>query len=457
MYMDVTQKTICVAHWTTGKFQFLVLRHEIQHYLWVLRYERVVDPSDGFLSHLFFDIIADHDNVVPVSNQYLLITLSRIQSQTIRELCVDDYSICSYHKRPCEYGDTVRMRLSCPDTCNICNSTNPGLCRIDRKMRGSWLSPNTPHVVINVEEQLFNIAATPTLHCIDWDTRTRSSNQPELPQEQMFVSVYQNGCRAQYRCAQFTRPSSSVLFYKLSSPRRWPLIASPSEDVTCHNFEYSSHFQAVVSDSRSVPVECNLTRFRDSEVRLRSGTQCSVEITQPHSLDSVTVDWSDCGETDIPTHHMCLETVQLLENGDHILMTKSGLTEREVLCWIFPQRKGQRNNFYILNAKHCNEVASKRIRKGRLDPVASFTRSRRSVTTRVVSTLEADNPDAYGAPEHTEDYIKITHDNNPDPSIMQPNLNRTMGDVDSLPSPYIVGAVIIVFLAVQVPCFVKCR
>ena len=462
--MYSTQNTYCLATWRTGAYQFVLLRHDLQPYMWVFRY--VHGEENNFIAYLFTDIVADSDNAIPVTSNYLMLTMSRVPSQNLENLCIDDFNICSDHNDPCNYGDKVAMKLTCAATCGTCTARRPNRC-FRRHMRGEWLDPDSPSrtgLVIN--ETSLVIDDMPALHCVEWEGSQVSDAEGYT--EIMLVSVYDNGCRAKYTCAQYTYPSSSVLFIKLSSPRMWPLIESPTEAVTCHHFTYipdssrnpsyrtklrSRNFRPLLSDTRPVPVECDLSRFAESEVTLADGRQCSVAIDQPVSQDSITLDLSDCGRVNMPQRHMCLEYLQLAPSTDEILVTRSDLSQGQVLCWIFPRGRNnrQQNNFYIVEANHCNEVAVKRIRKGRLEPMASFTRARRSATThKEVSTLSVDDPNAYGS---QEDYINIVHDDTPP---VFPTKNTTHPVADDLPNPIVVGAVIVVFLALQIPCLLKC-
>ena len=468
LYMYTTQNTHCLANWRTGAYQFVLLRHDLQNYMWVLRF--VPGEPNAFIAHLFKDIVADSDNAIPVTSNYIQLTMARVETQTLESLCVDDYGICSDHNDPCNYGDTVSMRLTCAATCGTCTANRPTRC-FNRRMRGEWLDPDSPvRPVLTINDTSLIMNGFPPFHCVKWagGQADNSNRQSEM----MFVSVYDNGCRARYTCAQFTHPASSVLFIKLSSPQMWPLIESPGEDVTCHHFTYipdsirnpeyrnklrSRNFRPLLSDTRPVPVECDLSRFVDSEVTLNDGRQCSVTIDQPISQDSISLDLTDCGPVSMPLRHMCLEYLQLAPSSDEILVTRSDLNKGQVLCWIFPRGRNNRqhNNFYIVETNHCNEAAVKRIRKGRLEPMASFTRARRSATTnKATSNLSVDDPNAYGAPEISADYISIVHDNRPPVRIPPKNMTGPVGD--DLPNPVMVGAVIVVFLALQIPCLMKC-
>ena len=59
----------------------------------------------------------------------------------------------------------------------------------------------------------------------------------------------------------------------------------------------------------------------------------------------------------------------------------------EIHCWIFPKRPD--NLFMMLPANQCNEKSKKRIRKGRLNPIATFTKPKRRLVVLPNSVLKS--------------------------------------------------------------------
>ena len=100
LYMYPTQRTYCLANWEDGKFKFILLKHDRMHYLWVMRYPKVIQRNGKFTAFLMKDLYATIDDAVTVTNNYLILSMGKQIPKTLDNLCYDDYEICSGFERP---------------------------------------------------------------------------------------------------------------------------------------------------------------------------------------------------------------------------------------------------------------------------------------------------------------------------------------------------------------------
>ena len=303
LYMDVTQRTYCLANWDDEVFNFILLKHEKQNHLWIFRYPRVTRRGNSFRALLMKDLYSSTETSISETSNYLILSVGNQSPKMLNSLCFDDYEICSKLEDPCSHSDGVAR--ACARTCGYCTDTRPAVCHLDGSIvDGIWTDANHveegPHLNINATS--IGIAGSETLHCIDWSNREGSSAKldPDLTQidsdhteEKMLVTVSDNGCRPRFTCAKFTR-LPRVFFMQLSQTRLWPLVLGREDPYNCSNFVYTTNkdidknpyrkrLSTLFTPTKVSDVSCDLSRFIRFDVRFKGGTFCSGTVVQSSS------------------------------------------------------------------------------------------------------------------------------------------------------------------------------
>ena len=473
MYMYHTQRTLCLANWREGRFTFILLRHERHRYMWILRYPTSLEES--FSAYLLKDLKADTDGHITRTHNHLRLDAVRDVSRPIAALCVDDYEICSRWLEPCSSGPM--MALTCPRTCGICNATRPRVCRFNATWRGDWNDPSRPPggaTAVSVNETTLRVdraTGAETFHCIEWETAATGKRHVA---NQMLVKEFNNGCRPRYSCAKFVQKSPAVMFFKLSESRTWPFANSPEDPMDCRHFAFQkdvaispNHYRSkllrlLVADE-GASVQCHLPgHLDDYSVRYPDGKRCRCSLAQSGQGTEISLRTHDCGARPIDQYFTCLDSSRVLPSRHLLLVTRTFGRPDEILCWLFP--RGEHKSFYLLSADQCNEAAARRISKDRLEPLAAFSKMRRTAriggnaTQPEVTVLpSATTPTPTPTPtERTYDYTVIADDRRPVVPEVWDNSTTVAPTTHSVSTKgFVVVVFIMLFLMVQIPCMMK--
>ena len=397
LYMYPTQRSYCLANWEDGKFKFILLKHDKMNYLWVMRYPKDIQSNEKFTAFLMKDLYATTDNAVSATNNYLSLTMSKQNPKTLDHLCYDDYEICSVLRDPCSYSEDIAR--TCARTCGFCTDLSPSVCQFSIPINGSWTDANqadkSSSVQINTTS--IDIAGQETLHCVDWSGLKRASRatDEEPPttvtpinnkqiKEQMLVTVSDNGCRPRFSCGKFNKLPSNVMFMQLTQTRLWPLVQNKEDSLGCKKFIYTSdkdvdtnpyrtrHETMFILDHINNSVQCDLSDFETFAVLFKDGVRCSGHVIQGGNKDTVQLSFPECSVQRLRHKFTCLEHSRYPPENDILLVTKSHESPPKVHCWLFPKRP--ENTFYVIESEQCNSLMKRKIRKGRLRPIATFTR-----------------------------------------------------------------------------------
>ncbi len=482
-YMYATQKTICLANWAEGVWNFILLKHDYRDYMWVLRYP--VDPGDRFTSYLFRDIFAPIE-LSSYSRNYMHIAMQRKPESSRMPLCYDDYEICSVIGNPCTHNE--KMAITCSKTCNICNSTVPVESALNSNFQGRWAEAGRPErTSMVVEGASVTFPHVESFKHLSWGARSGLSSEAlNGIREIMFVSKTERGCRPRYSCARIIQVTPSVMFIHISMWQFWPLIDNPSKKVDCSSFRYNVEkninkyrgktSRLLMSRSINVTVQCDLGSFERFDVVFQDGVRCSGHITQPESKDSVNFTLPGCQANRLADTFTCIEYARYAPTNDFLLVSRSSSSPEEIHCWIFPKRPT--NIFYFIPASQCNELSKKRIRKGRLVPIATFTRERRRPPMHTKTIMVENTVELAELEQQRNDTIQITYREEPrqtsptnmtfidkEDEISLDNGNITSVnyddvtevDDDSHPNPLVITALVITMVAVQLSLLCACK
>lgn len=250
LYMYTTQQTICIANWVTGSFSFTMLRHNRLHYSWLLRYP--LTPEESFTAYLFTDLVADTNERITETSNYIRMDTVRDTPRPATSLCVDEHDVCASWRKPCTSGP--QMALACPRTCGLCNATRPTVCEFPTELIGSWYDGGSdPIFTVDFGQTTLNVKSQSgsrldSLRCVRWNkpierqlpsaATDNNLNRFRYGFEEMLVSETVDGCRPRYVCVKLIRKSPSVVYFRLSLPRQWPLTSSISDPIDCRGFSY---------------------------------------------------------------------------------------------------------------------------------------------------------------------------------------------------------------------------
>lgn len=478
MYMYAQQRVLCLANWEEGDWTFILTKHESRDYMWIVRFPTEVMTTGiaSFTAHLFKDLVAETSDIVRATDNYLKFSMTQSLHQVAGKLCIDDYEICSVLKDPCRYSDA--MKLTCSKTCGVCNTTNPRLCTFKHDLQGHWydaVDPNRGAVVINASS--LSIDSKHNYQCIDWRNFAPHANDSRhrVGEEKIMVVTYTNGCRARYACGRFVQNSPAAFFFQVSKSRRWPLITMADEKISCEKFEYehdsngvgpkiryrSKHLRMLVPEENSHTVTCDLEEFWLFDVVFKDDVRCSGEMIQAQNGSRDTIQFSfseDCTVQKLRDTYNCVEFSTFAPANDRLLVTRNSGDPGKVYCWIFPQR--HRNMFHLVEASQCNEISKRRIRRGRLRPLATFTKRKK----RVVYT-----PSVLTEDKVLNETIKIVEVESETSTAETVDVTYSISDVKTKnvtshdpaeeggSNPLVITAVVITLMIFQIPFLCKCQ
>ena len=487
LYMYPTQRTYCLANWNDSGFNFILLKHDTMTHMWLFRYPEVKGYDEKFTALLMKDLYASSENSITVTNQYLRLTMSRQSPKALDNLCYDDYEICSVLRDPCSYSDEIAR--VCAKTCGFCSDTKPTVCKLDSAVHGTWIDSSHPDNIpdIQINKTTIEIAGTETLHCIDWYNATAGPNtshssemQNDYNQQQMVVTVSENGCRPRFSCSKFLK-LRSILFIQLSQTRLWPLVQNKDDPYNCSNFfftsnndigrnEYRSRFPTLlIPDEQMKDVSFDLYEFTSFDVRFQGGVQCTGHHRQDSLNKSVTFFVNNCTNNILDnTKFSFLEVVPFpfpsLEN-DTLLVTKTNHTIPLTHCWLFPEKPN--NVFHMVASEDCNGAMKRKIRKGRSHPIATFTKNIPWTLVTESNVIEEKTAGNVESIQNSTDNLLTVSDMMPNGSENSSSIsllestvssqNVTVADdKDRTPSVLVVFGVIVTFLTVQVGINCSC-
>ena len=82
----------------------------------------------------------------------------------------------------------------------------------------------------------------------------------------------------------------------------------------------------------------------------------------------------------------CVEYANLPLQSDFLLVTRTNGTTPKTHCWLFPEKPN--NVFHMVASEDCNGAMKRKIRKGRLHPIATFTRNESLMITESTTSQE---------------------------------------------------------------------
>ena len=433
LYMYPTQKTYCLANWDDEGFNFILLKHDRMTYMWLFRYPKVRGYDGKFTALLMKDLYASTDSSITATNQYLRLTMSQQISKSLDNLCYDDYEICSVLSDPCSYSDD--MARICAKTCGFCSGAKPTVCKLDRAVHGTWIDSNHPDIIpdIQINETALEVASTETLHCIDWTNGTEETkkshspeNQSDRTEQQMLVTVSDNGCRPRYSCAKYTK-MTNVLFMQLSHTRLWPLVESKNDTYHCRNFLYTNNkdkdanlyrtrFPALLlPDKQNRSVDFDLSAFANFEVRFKGGRQCTGHLEQGFLNDSVEFFMNDCEDNSLEDTKFLFVDEALFpfpsledDKNNTLLVTKTNHSIPIIHCWLFPKKPN--SVFHMVASEDCNGAMKRKISKGRLQPTATFTKTILWTSVTESNTIEEKSANNLESTQNCTDNLLNTSD-----------------------------------------------
>ena len=383
LYMYATQRTLCTANWAIGAYTFTLLRHDRLSYVWLLRFP--TKPEASFTAYLLSDLVADPTEYIAETTNYIRLDMVRDMPRPATSLCLDEHDdACAAWRRPCTSGS--QSALLCARTCGVCNATRPVVCSFPPELIGYWDSGGDDSVV--VEFQQTSLAMKPTsgsrlstMHCVRWQSPSATLSNVERFRyvgDEMLVAEYSDGCRPRYVCARILRKSVSVMYFRLSVARVWPLTFSPADPIDCHTFSFDhtgsslihddavhalqiNHFRLLFSrESRGDATHCRLPShaLNNYSVTFRDGVECMGSVLEADvEATSLKLTLTACSSPMNRTQYLfdCRESSRLPPSNDLVVIVSSTPKRNRTVyhCWLFPVAAGM---FYLFDAEQCDAV-----------------------------------------------------------------------------------------------------
>jgi len=382
LYMYATQRTVCAANWIIGAYTFTLLQHDRLSYAWLLRFP--TKPEDSFTAYLLSDLVADATDYIAETTNYIRLDTVRDVPRPATSLCLDEHDdACAAWRRPCTSGP--QTALACARTCGVCNATRPVVCSFPPELIGYWDGGGDVDSFA-VEFRQTSLAMKPisgsrlsTLHCVRWQSPPATSlatDRFRYISNEMLVAEYRDGCRPRYVCARILRKSTSVMYFRLSVTRVWPLTSSLTDPIDCHTFSFDhpyhdpadneavramqiNHFRLLFSrEFRGDATPCRLSShaFNNYSVTFRDGVECVGSVSDLEET-AVRLTLTACSSPVNRTQYSfdCRESSRLPPSNDLVVIVSSTPTGNRTVyhCWLFPVAVGI---FYLFDASQCDAV-----------------------------------------------------------------------------------------------------
>lgn len=374
--MDLIQNVDCMAVWSSGNQQFVILRPDSDNFQpYCLRI--TTRSYDSMHAYLFMDFVCDpgnsHGNPTRTGN-YLSINLTKY---VINSLCEDEFQECAENKF-CK----TDMEAHCKKSCYHCRP-EASICAIPEYIRGSWgvLETNITSMV-DISTYEFSQKNLGNFQCL-------KSNYTDKNQ-MILLQTFENGCYPKFSCLEVFQTSPSIIQFRLGKRTSWPVF--PLEDVgklTCNEKQFSTSIisgqnketvqiqkTTAVDPKYYYGVDCGLSdEFSDGVYSLyfQEGAKCDgcIDFDARYDHTVFTISTIECSNADKELNYLCLASYKLSTNSTTAVITKRKSKIDEFLCWVFTG-SGANRKLLVLKVSNCNELSVRLVLEGNLKPKASF-------------------------------------------------------------------------------------
>lgn len=418
MLMYATQTTHCLATWNEGHHTFTVIRHDLFHYTWLLRFPAT--QSSSFTSYLFKDLFADPTDIITETYNYLRFDTTRDSGRNSGDLCYDDYERCTVMRPRCSGGhQPAKAALACPLACGLCRASSPQWCRLKPEWIGKWDAEGRTNnrsngVTINGTTMILHSHHhSQNLRCVQWQPDNRDNINNSSNNSAMFVTEFANGCRPRYTCARIENPTASTLNVTLSKTVAWPFIQNPGDPLDCSAFGFKPRTPLEINRTRILllharasqhPVNCNLPfRSSNAQIRFSNATTCNGRLSEAKGRRAVELSLRGCSASDVLTNHVfsCLESSHFPPDDDLIITMRTNLSNSvEIYCLVFPT--ADETAFHLLSGSDaCQQVYERETSLDRLHLLRGTLSGTtyRSTTSRATTAQETPQTDSHSKPD----------------------------------------------------------
>ncbi|XP_076452293.1 uncharacterized protein LOC143287935 [Babylonia areolata] len=352
----VRQQVFCIAHWTQGSHNFIVLQHANVHkQTWCLR---VTGPLLHLRhAHLLLDLVCDTSDVIKDTSNFYRLQLSR---RVYASTCEDDIAkeVCQNMKHLC----MTHLKRHCARTCGVCGKERGGDCAFEETYRGLWVDSTRTHDrQLNVGAYSMHLQHLGSYDCL------RLQDTKKHKDKRVLVRIDENGCYPRYACAEMEKVSSSVMRFRLGNRLQWPLPhVRDHKDHVCakENFRSRDTLESQFHEPRAPRllvkaaninrVSCDLPKALHHGIAFREEEQsCSgCLLYQPSvSRDRFVIRPHNCSLTQrrraqpavTPRQHhvtstefSCVATFTLQNHSHAVVTTSAAFTLLgQYLAWIF--------------------------------------------------------------------------------------------------------------------------
>ena len=343
------QRAFCVAHWTEGTQNFVILQHETVHkHIWCLRITDALGDMQG--AYLMLNLVCDpNDPIQETHNYYYFQMFKSIHSST----CADEIEECSDLTQFCT---TMSMyRRHCAKTCGDCEyESELGLCTFQEHVRGNWIdSSQKGDKNVTIYDYSLLIQDLGRFQCLEVQSEKHKERK-------VLLELFEDGCYPRYACLELEKISPSVMKYRLSNRLDWPLPhLDDQKEHICHdrNFKDSKDRtyrkelgppKLLVNSNNIHSVKCGLpdhlhygVPFREKE----AGCGGCLYYNPNNGGDRLVVQPVNCSTPSLPIEYLCLASFDL--NDTWAVVTKR--EHEQNICWVFTKR----GKILVLKAAQC--------------------------------------------------------------------------------------------------------
>lgn len=363
--MDLVQKLACLGTWQQDGFIFTILtdQDDLWPKLWMLRIPDI-GVQQELHTVLSMDIVADraeyfgNNGLVPLERLFELV----LKTELYPSLCENEANNCD---RMCESSN----ELFCQKQCGVCEPVH-GLhhCRFDSSTHGQWLEVNDDgsRSITITESMLYTEDLIPfqcyELYADSWFVGTG---------RKALATLFKNGCKPRYTCAEFQMKSPDVMTYRLSQSLVWPATLNVNAEDVCAENMFKIDAQPLVDKYRSKMSKI-LVKQSSQRHTVPCGISSSVGLSGVASDGSslLGVLWNTVMGYETVSHSImhevcdggdtkhALRTLKCLASYHEDNNTQIVIVEDEnvdVECWVFHRNVWERQQrAYVLQPAYCN-------------------------------------------------------------------------------------------------------
>ncbi len=366
--LETKQRFECAGSWEDDMYTHTILTvsEELWPRLWLLRLPKERSGlTRGFLSK---DIVSD-------ASENMLLSTNKVHLTIIRS----DYpSVCENEAAGCDQCNGMND-VYCQKSCHRCDPQAPvSDCSFSEDLAGDWEEKgHWGNRDITVAKSVLYADGLSPFECLKLPGMANIQPEADNSHRVPMVTLYRNGCRPRYTCAEFMKQGGNVLQYRLSQHRVWPYTLSIGAEDVCnqdqfaddvgptHDLYRSQNFKLLVrKQAGALPfTACGIKGRFAFNAQYMDGRKCDGVMDACGSDDQFTMMYGrTCeGETADRTTFNCIATFR--QGSSQFVVTQEDEDPDSKHCWLMHFFEDWATwILYKLRSADCNEGSAHDIR-----------------------------------------------------------------------------------------------